>query len=54
MAKRNKKNVSDVKRRSAAAVAAILKTGAGKHGDRRLKRMKTRAAQKRAAFRDWR
>lgn len=27
---------------------------AGKHGDRRTKRLRTRSAQKRAALKDWR
>ncbi len=36
-----------------AAVQGLRRSGAaGKHGDRRLKRQKTRAAAKRAAMRD--
>jgi len=38
--------------RSAEALAAHLRGGAGTHGDRRLKRKRTRAMRKRAALRD--
>lgn len=55
MAKRRKKRIKrkkieDLKPRCAVALSAILATGAGKHGDRRLRRKRTRAAQKRAAI----
>jgi hypothetical protein len=35
---------------SPGAKAVLLRGGAGKHGDRRLKRQRTRATQKRAAL----
>lgn len=41
-----------IKARSLEARDAKLRGGAGKHGDRRLKRQRTRATQKRAALRD--
>ena len=41
-----------VRSRSIEARDAKLRSGAGKHGDRRLKRLKTRKAQKAQAFRD--
>lgn len=37
---------------SPVALDALLRSGGGKHGDRRLKRQRTRATQKRAALRD--
>ena len=37
---------------SPGAKAAILRSGAGTHGDRRLRRQKTRAAAKAAALRE--
>lgn len=40
------------KPRSAGAVAAMLRGGAGKHGDRRLKRLKTRSSKKRQAIQE--
>ncbi len=40
--------------RSLAKGHQAHKSGAGQHGDRRLKRLKTRHSQKRAAFSDWR
>ena len=46
MAKKNPK------RRSAPAVAAILRSGSGKHADKRYKRKRTRSAKKRAAIRE--
>lgn len=39
---------------SPGAKAALLRGGAGKHGDRRTKRLKTRRAQKQAAIKEWR
>lgn len=33
-----------------ATTAMLLRSGSGKHGDRRLKRQRTRSAQKRAAL----
>lgn len=41
-----------IKTRSLEARDAMLRGGAGKHADRRLKRQRTRATQKRAALRD--
>lgn len=41
-----------VRTRSIEARDAKLRTGSGTHGDRRLKRLKTRSAQKREALRE--
>lgn len=41
-----------IKVRNATARAAWERRGAGKHADRRTKRLRTRAAAKRAALRD--
>lgn len=38
--------------RSPDALAVLLRGGAGKHGDRRTKRQRDRASQRRAAIRD--
>lgn len=48
--KRKQKKIEDLKPRRAVALSAILATGSGQHGDRRLRRKRTRAAQKRAAI----
>lgn len=42
-----------VKGRNAQAVTLALRNGGGKHADRRTKRNRTRAAQKRTALREW-
>lgn len=34
------------------AVDALLRSGAGKHGDKRTKRLRDRSSQKRSAIRD--
>jgi len=47
--KRKQKKVHETVR-NWTAVAAHFASGAGKHGDRRLRRKRTRSAQKRAAL----
>lgn len=42
-----------VKTRSRVALASFLRGGAGKHGDRRTKRLRTRSAQRAHAKKDW-
>jgi hypothetical protein len=44
--------MNPIKARSEEAMRAKLRGGAGKHQDRRLKRQRTRSAQKRAAIRE--
>lgn len=39
---------------SPGALAAMLRGGAGKHGDRRTKRLRTRSSQSRAALKEYR
>lgn len=41
-----------IRSRSPEALAAMLRGGAGKHGDRRTKRTRTRQTRLRAALRD--
>lgn len=43
-----------VRSRSEGAKAALLRSGGGKHGDRRTKRLRTRTARKAAAIREQR
>lgn len=52
MAKRNKSKRKPLHQtvRNWNAVAAHFHTGGGTHGDKRLKRQRTRSAQKRAAI----
>lgn len=45
--------VSPIRTRSEGAKAALLRGGAGKHGDRRTKRQRTRTAAKAAAIRSY-
>lgn len=60
MAKRNKKNKRRKSKpvhetvRNWTAVAAHFATGGGKHGDRRFRRKRTRAAQEKAAIAEYR
>jgi len=44
------KKIEDVKRRSWIALTALIRSGSGKHQDRRTKRKRTRSAQERAAI----
>lgn len=47
---KNKKKIEDVKRRSWIALSAMIRSGGGKHQDRRSKRKRTRNAQERTAI----
>lgn len=52
---RNKRKAKPLHKtvRNWAAVSAHFATGAGKHGDRRFRRQRTRSAQKRAALAEY-
>jgi hypothetical protein len=47
-----RKNVNVVRSASPDTLAMLLRSGSGKHGDRRTKRQRDRGAAKRAAIRD--
>ena len=49
---KRKKRIEDLKRRSATAMIALIRSGGGFHGDRRIKRLKTRKAQKEEALKE--
>ena len=48
----NARAASPIRARSRVALAAHLRGGAGKHADRRTRRLRTRQATNRAALRD--
>ena len=53
MAKAKRKKTTAETTGSPGARAAHLRSGAGKHGDRRTKRCRTRATQQAAALNGW-